>query len=108
MIPSAGSSTYAPGAQLVRIVNFDNSPAGGFPRLVREAIPRALPIEGTSLRVVDLEMLVAFKLYAGGPKSAIDILALLEANQVDLAELERHCDSLRLGRALAQVLSLRG
>lgn len=97
----------APGAMLVQIVNFDNAPTGGFPRLVREAIPRALPIAGTSLRVVDLMMLVAFKLYAGGPKSALDILGLLDANEVDLAELRRHCDSLRLGRALARVLSLR-
>jgi len=97
----------AAGAMLVQVVNFDNAPAGGFPRLVREAVPRALPIEGTSLRVVDALMLVAFKLYAGGPKSALDILALLDANELDLAELTRLCDSLRLGRALARVLALR-
>jgi hypothetical protein len=97
----------APGAMLVQVVNFDNTPAGGFPRLVREALPRALPLEGTSLRVVDPLMLVAFKLYAGGPKSALDILALLDANPLDLDELQRLCDSLRLGRSLARVLALR-
>lgn len=93
---------------LVQIVNFDNAPAGGFPRLVREALVHATPIDQTALRVVDLPSLVAFKLYAGGPKSALDVLALLERNDVDLEDLQARCDSLGLGRELESVLALRG
>jgi hypothetical protein len=94
-----------PDAQLIHIINFDNSPAGGFPRLVREAIPRSLPVGGGVLRVVDLPMLVAFKLYAGGLKSATDILALLEKNDVDRAALREHCVALSLGAELDEVLA---
>jgi hypothetical protein len=97
----------APGADLVQVVNFDNSPAGGFPRLVREALVRSLPLGDTSLRVADLSMLVAFKLYAGGPKSALDVLALLERNDVDLEALARTCAELGLARQLERVLALR-
>lgn len=95
-------------AGLVQVVNFDNSPANGFPRLVREASVHATPIEQTALRVVDLPSLVAFKLYAGGPKSALDVLSLLERNDVDLGDLQARCDSLGLGRELESVLALRG
>lgn len=98
----------APGAALIQVVNFDNSPASGFPRLVRDALPLATPLRpGSNLRVVDLFSLVAFKLYAGGPKSRLDILELLERNQpVDLAALRARCDVLRLRRELERVLAL--
>jgi hypothetical protein len=97
----------APGADVVQIVNFDNAPGGGFPRLVTDAIPRSLALGDTSLRVADLPMLVAFKLYAGGPKSALDVLALLERNDVDLEALRGTCTELGLSRELARVLALR-
>ena len=98
----------APDADLVQVVNFDNSPAGGFPRLVTDAMPGALPMGTAGLRVVDLPMLVAFKLYAGGTKSALDIMALLERNDVDLEALRSTCVALRLSGELERVLALRG
>ncbi|MEM1030915.1 MAG: hypothetical protein AAF928_15040 [Myxococcota bacterium] len=93
---------------LVQLVNFDNPPAGGFPRLVVDALATAEPLEpGARLRVVDPYHLVMFKLYAGGPKSALDILALLaRAPQLDRARLRDLAASYRLDRALQRVLSL--
>jgi hypothetical protein len=98
----------APGAALVQIVNFDNSPAGGFPRLAREACLSAVPLAPDSaLKVVSLFSLVAFKLYAGGHKSAHDILELLDRNpSTDLDALRAFCQSLRLGQQLERVLDL--
>lgn len=98
----------APGADLVQVVNFDNSPAGGFPRLVREASESSLPLlEQGPLRVVSLPILIAFKLYAGGAKSKLDVVELLERNpDVDHEELLAICRDLRLDRALQDVLAL--
>lgn len=99
---------HAPGADLVQLVNFDNAPAGGFPRLVREAVASSIPLTTAgTLRVVDLPALVAFKLYAGGPKSKLDILELLDRNQpVDIDGLRRRCVDLGLGRELDVVLDM--
>lgn len=97
----------SPKADLVRVVNFDNAPAGGFPRLVTEALAGSSGVGGTSLRVANLPCLVAFKLYAGGAKSLLDVLELLRRNEVDLGELRCFCASLRLDRALDRVLALR-
>jgi hypothetical protein len=97
----------APEADVVQIVNFDNARGGGFPRLVTEAVPRSLRLGDTSLRVADLAMLVAFNLYAGGPKSALDILVLLECDDVDMEALQSTCAALGLARELARVLALR-
>lgn len=97
----------APGADLVQLVNFDNSPAGGFPRLVREAVATSLPLSTTDLRVVDLANLIAFKLYAGGAKSKLDVLELLERNQpLDMRSLRERCRALGLGKELERVLAL--
>lgn len=97
----------APGSDLVQVINFDNSPAGGFPRLVREATAGALPLPSTNLRVVDLHTLIAFKLYAGGGKSSLDILELLDRNRpVDMVVLREKCAALRLDRKLEWVLAL--
>lgn len=97
-----------PGGQLVQVVNFDNSPAGGFPRLVRESLGSASELApGRALRVVDPYYLVAFKLYAGGSKSALDVLELLKRNPgVDRSRLAALCGSLGLGRDLEDVLRL--
>jgi hypothetical protein len=97
----------APGADLVQVVNFDNSPAGGFPRLVHEAVAGARSLKGSTLRLADLPALVAFKLYAGGPGSTSDILELLARNVIDLAGLRGRCRSLHLDRELERVLALR-
>lgn len=98
----------APGAELVQVVNFSNPPAGGFPRIVEEALSRALSLGGgTSLKVVDLPTLVLFKLYAGGPKSKLDILELLERNPaVDLTRLREKAEAFGLLRELEAVLIL--
>jgi len=95
----------APGAYLVQIVNFDNSPADGFPRLVREAVLTASPLEpdGT-LRVVDLPLLVAFKLYAGGSKSRSDICELLDRHPDQIDQVRERCRALGLDRRLDRIL----
>jgi hypothetical protein len=100
----------SPGADLVQVVNFDNPPSGGFPRLVVDALASATPlIAGRPLQVVDPYHLVAFKLYAGGAKSALDILELLDRNPgLDLTRLARLCETYGLSRELNAVLHLVG
>jgi hypothetical protein len=95
----------APGAYLVQVVNFDNSPANGFPRLVREAALTAHPLEPKgSLKVVDLPLLVAFKLYAGGNKSRSDICELLDRHPDQIDQVRECCKALGLGRKLDRIL----
>lgn len=97
-----------PGAATIQVVNFDNSPANGFPRLVRDALASSVPMgPGTRLRAADLFSLIGFKLYAGGPKSRLDILELLDCNKsLDLAALRAWCKERRLDRELEKVLAL--
>jgi hypothetical protein len=99
----------APDADLVQVVNFDNSPTSGFPRLVREALVTGQPFSSDSpLRVVDLPMLIAFKLYAGGAQSKNDVLVLLErADPSALDQVRAKCAELRLEKKLERVLELR-
>jgi hypothetical protein len=95
-----------PEARPVQVVNFDNAPAGGFPALVRSALSTAVPIPGTrALRAVDLQHLIASKLYAGGMKSKLDVLELLARNRVDLDELRRFCARFRLDGKLERLLA---
>lgn len=98
----------ADGADLVQVVNFDNSPAGGFPRLVADAFAAAEPLTpNAALRVVDPYHLVAFKLYSGGAKSKLDIVELLDRNpDLDLARLRALCAGYRLEAELDEVLGL--
>ena len=97
-----------PGADLVQVVNFLNPPSGGFPRLVADALEQASPlVEGRTLRVVDPYLLIVFKIYAGGPKSTLDILELLTRNPgLDLSRLKAMCSDYRLGRDLQRVLRM--
>ena len=96
----------APRGALVQVVNFSNPPAGGFPRLVQSALASALPlVAGRPLRVVDVYHLVAFKLYAGGAKSALDIRELLDRNPgLDRRRLRGVCRRLGLAKELTRAL----
>lgn len=97
------------GADPIQIVNFLNEPAGGFPRLVKEANAAAREIvPGSPLRVVALPHLVAFKLYAGGRKSELDILELLDRNpDADIKAIRSLCASYRLAEAFDMILARR-
>ncbi|MGC4120882.1 MAG: hypothetical protein QM765_41160 [Myxococcales bacterium] len=66
--------------------------------MVKEACLTAVPVdERGALKVASLFTLVAFKLYAGGPKSANDVLELLDRNpSTDMDALRAFCQSLRL------------
>jgi len=99
----------APGADLVQVINFDNPPSGGFPGLVRAAAEKAQPLAaGSPVKVADLPALIAFKLYAGGSKSKLDILELLDRNQpVDIEELGTRCAALGLRKKLERLLAFR-
>lgn len=66
-------------ADLVEVVNFLN-PAHPSPAPVREALADALPLEGSTLRCVRLEHLIALKLYAGGLGDHADIVQVLARN----------------------------
>ena len=96
----------APRAELVQVVNFANPPSGGFPRLVESAVASAETlVEGRSLKVVDVYHLVAFKLYAGGAKSALDIRELLDRNPgLDRRRLRGVCRRLGLAKELTRAL----
>ncbi len=94
------------GALPVQIVNFDNPPAGGFPALVRAAQREpAILLETTSLHVVSAKMLVFFKLYAGGPKSELDIMELLIRCPIELDQLKALAEQFRMQAELDSVLA---
>lgn len=96
----------APGCDLVQIVNFDNSPGGGFPRLVHEALQSSVEVRGSTLRMADVQTLIKFKLYAGGTKSDLDVLALLEREDIDRSELRQWCAEVGLSPQLERVLAM--
>ncbi len=94
-----------PGFDLVQIVNFHN-PLRDVPN------PGALALDGAirfptlpGLRVARVEELVLLKLYAGGRKSELDVLELLEAQpELDLDSLRRNAARFGLEAALDRVL----
>ncbi len=93
------------GSALVQVVNFDNSPGGGFPALIREAT--SLPftfLGGQQGRLVSLEYLILSKLYAGGNKSRGDIEELLVRRKVDLDLLRSLAEKYGLEKELSRVL----
>ena len=106
--PGGVVDVRAEGADLVQVVNFDNPPASGFPRLVHDALRGAVELlPGSALRVVDPYHLVVFKLYAGGAKSKLDILELLERNPgLDRGRLSALCEGYGMGHELERVLAL--
>jgi hypothetical protein len=88
----------------VQIVNFDNSPAAGFPALVRGAEKRAVAVTDVPGKVVSPEDLVLFKLYAGGHKSHLDIIELFTRCPIDLDALKARAKSYGLTRDLDALL----
>lgn len=90
----------------VQVVNFQN-PLAPQRNPGAEAIQTAVAgiVAGTHLRVVDLPHLVALKLYAGGYKSRLDVLALLERNpRIDREEVARVCERFGLGGDWSSIL----
>lgn len=96
-------SVAAPGAELVQVVNYLN-PWRGWPLVGKEAIETAEPNVLGGLAVVDVPHLVALKLYAGGNKSRLDVLELLDRNRDSLREVEEVCERLGLASQLAHCL----
>lgn len=94
------------GALPIQIINFDNSPSGGFPRLVQDALVRAEIHDGTLAKIPLAEDLVFFKLYAGGPKSNLDILELMTRTRIDIERLRTRAAEYRMTRELEAVLRL--
>lgn len=99
----------APGALPIEVVNFSNPPASGFPRLVHDALATAQPLHaGSRLRVMGVLPLIASKLYAGGRKSRLDIIELLERHPaVTEEELREMAERYGLTGELEAVLRLR-
>jgi hypothetical protein len=99
-------SVNGDGCDPVQVVNFHN-PLSSSRNPGAEAVRTAVPgiVAGTTLRVVDLPHLVALKLYAGGYKSRLDVLALLERNPgLDLTETQQVCARFGLDEDLQAVL----
>jgi hypothetical protein len=67
-------------ADPVQVVNYANPFRPGSGALAASALASALPNLLGSLAVVDLPHLVALKLYAGGRKSTVDVLEILDRN----------------------------
>lgn len=97
-------SVTAPGADLVQVVNYLN-PWRGWSPVGKEAIETAEANVLRDLAVVDLPHLVALKLYAGGRKSQLDVLELLDRNPDAIPSVGEVCRRLGLGAALSAVLA---
>ena len=59
------------------------------------------------MKVVDLPLLVAFKLYAGGNKSRSDICELLDRHPDQLEVVRERCEALGLGKQLDRLVDAR-
>lgn len=85
-------SVTASDADPVQVVNYFN-PWNGWAPCGKAALDAAIPNVLPGLAVVDVPHLVALKLYAGGRKSALDVLELLarqDAKQVEAARAVCH------------------
>lgn len=98
-------SVHRRGSTPVQIVNFDNSPAGGFPALVRDAERSAVSVPELPGMLVSAEDLVLFKLYAGGTKSEFDIVHFFAHRTIDLDQLKARAKAYGLEKQLIAVLS---
>jgi predicted nucleotidyltransferase len=98
-------TVVATDADPVQIVNYFN-PWSGWSVVGKEAIETAEPDVLLGLAVVDVPHLIALKLYAGGRKSALDVLELLSRHPPEVLDATRAvCDRLGLGAALTRVLA---
>lgn len=87
------------GIRQIQVINFLN-PIGMGDNPGREAVMCALELSlgGTAVGVVDLEHLVAMKLFAGGMKNRADVVELLAYNpDADLDAIAAVCSRHRLG-----------
>lgn len=92
------------GADPVQVVNFFN-PWNGWAPAGKAALDTATPGALGALAVVDVPHLVALKLYAGGRRSALDILELLSRHSPEVLEETRAvCRTLALEAALESAL----
>lgn len=88
----------------IQIVNFCN-PLSGQDNPGWEALQGAQELQGRALRVVSLAHLIALKLYAGGAKSRLDVIELLERNAtVELDWVRVCCRKFGLGDSLESLL----
>lgn len=89
----------------VQVVNFYN-PLSSSDNPGRESIREAHEIgRERSLRVVSLPHLIALKLYAGGAKSRLDVIELLERNaSLELGPVRELCKRFGLAESLDAVL----
>jgi hypothetical protein len=87
----------AAGADPVQIVNYFN-PWNGWAPCGKEALEHAVANTLPDLAVVDLPHLVALKIYAGGRKSALDVLELLSLHDdADTEKARAVCRAVGLG-----------
>ena len=89
----------------IQIVNFYN-PLRTVDNPRYEAIATAdVRLERSTLLVVDLPHLIALKLYAGGPKSKLDVVELLERNPLaSRSEIGAVCGRYGAGEDLQKLL----
>jgi hypothetical protein len=96
------------GIDRIQVVNYFN-PYNQLAPVGQEAVRTAAVVPGDTLRVVDLPHLIALKLYAGGRKSQLDVLELLERNpEVSREEIRQVCARFGLDGALAKLLDSLG
>jgi hypothetical protein len=94
----------SPDSDPVQVVNYFN-PWNGWVPAGKQAVETAETDLLPSLAVVDVPHLVALKLYAGGRKSELDILELLERQPTDVLDAVRKvCVSLDLEAELRTVV----
>ncbi len=89
----------------VQVINFVN-PLGVGDHPGREGVKAAEPlvVAGAAVGVVDLAHLVAMKLFAGGMKSQLDVVALLAFNpDADLESIAALCARFGLAAAWATI-----
>jgi hypothetical protein len=92
-------------ALAVQVVNFFN-PWNGWVPAGKAALDHAIPRALGDLAVADVPHLVALKLYAGGRKSALDVIELLARHPPSLVEETLVvCDRLGFGADLRALLA---
>ncbi len=97
---------HGPDIRQIQVINFVN-PIGMGDHPGREAIAyaRELTIRGTPVGVVDLEHLVAMKLFAGGMKNRADVVELMAYNpEADLDAISALCIRFRLDEEWSALL----